>query len=453
MPQFWTHYTSKLVLAACALLLLAAPYALGREAKDTDRNHYVNSADPSADDSGPGSRERPWKSLAAVNSHAFKPGDSLFFARGSSYTGGVLITNSGLPGKPITLAAYGSGAAPRFTNPSYSVLAGNMIQVHGSWIVIEGLCLHDGVPAAPKAAVEVVRSIAAVFIASTATHVIVRNCEAINCPVAVRSFGEYALITRNYFHDTTHQFLCSPYWGPVAIMLMVSNQEASHNWIEHYYNVGGSWGADGGAFEIDGKNPKKNINIHHNKVYDTQGFLETDSGGPYTDITIAYNEADVSEKFIGMTKGINWLVVNNTIIRVMKRPPGYNDANWFITGTRDTVWRNNIFVLANGLQAFHNGLGAKQIHDHNLYFSVDNSTADPIACTPGTGDKIGDPLFADYAKRDYHLTARSPAVGAGIPLGFTTDLDGQPIPAGKAPDMGAYEYTSASKRLNPDYLF
>jgi len=39
----------------------------------------------------------------------------------------------------------------------------------------------------------------------------------------------------------------------------------------------------------------------------------------------------------------------------------------------------------------------------------------------------------------------SPAVGAGVSLGFTTDLDGNAIPAGKAPSMGAYEYTSASK--------
>jgi len=437
---------SKFALATCTLFLLATSCALCWGAKETSRLHYVNSADPHADDSGPGSREHPWKSLAAVSSHTFKPGDFIYFARGSSYTGGIVISDSGAPGEPITLTAYGSGPAPRFANRSYNVLAGNMIQVHGSWIVIDGLCFKDGVPAAPNSAVEVVRSIGAVFIASTATHVIVRNCEAINCPVAVRSFGEYALITKNYFHDTVDQFLCSPNWGPVAIMLMVSNQEVSHNRIEHYYIVGGSWGADGGAFEIDGENPKKYINIHHNKVYDTQGFLETDEArGPYAEITIAYNEADVSEKFLGMTNSINWLVANNTIIRVMNRPPGYNDANWFMTGVRNTVWRNNIFVLANGLQAFHNGLGAEQIHDHNLYFSVDNSTTDPIAGPPGPGDRVGDPLFVDYANRDYHLTANSPAIGAGVPLGFTSDLDGTAIPRGKAPEMGAYEYTSTPK--------
>src|ERR1700756_2558058 len=120
--------SSKRILAACLLFFLAAPLAVGRDAKEPDQNHYVNSADPHADDSGPGSIDRPWKSLAAVNSHTFKPGDSVYFARGSSYAGGVEIRNSGLPGKPITFGAYGSGEAPRFTNPSYGVRNGNMIQ-------------------------------------------------------------------------------------------------------------------------------------------------------------------------------------------------------------------------------------------------------------------------------------------------------------------------------------
>ena len=435
----------KSISALCFLFLLSSIHALGAEAARKAQAHYVNSSNPRADDAGPGTQARPWRSLDAVNAHSMQPGDSVYFARGSSYSGVVVIKDSGTAEEPIKLAAYGSGAAPRFTNPRYSEQFGNMIQVHGSWIVIEDLCFHDGVPAAPTAPSSVARTIAAVFIAEGAQHVVVRNCEAINCPVAVRAYGEYALITRNYFHDTTNQFLCSPNWGPVAVMLMVSNLEASYNRVEHYYMVGGSWGADGGAFEIDGRNAKKNINIHHNKVFDTQGFLETDAGGPYSDVTIAYNEANVTEKFIGMTNASHWLVENNTIVRTETRPPGYNDVNWFITGTTDTEWRNNIIVVANGLQAFHNGLGALQIHDHNLYFSVDGSTMDPIPGARGIGDKVGDPLFVDFTKRDYHLRVGSPAIEAGTDRGYTNDLDGNPIPKGSAPEMGAYEYTSGTK--------
>jgi hypothetical protein len=428
--------------------MLTSIFAWGADIRRSSA-HWINSADPRADDSGPGTLARPWKSLTAVNAHRLKPGEALYFARGSSYSGGILISDSGTAEAPIKLTAYGRGTAPRFTNSQYSNLAGNMIQIHGSWIVIDGLYFHDGVPAEPTAPSSLARTIAAVWIANTARHVVVRNCEAINCPVAVRAFGEYALVTRNYFHDTTNQFLCSPNWGPVAVMLMVSNLEASYNRVEHYYVVGGSWGADGGAFEIDGRNAKRNINIHHNKVYDTQGFLETDAGGPYSDITIAYNEADVSEKFIGMTNAQHWHVENNTIIRTMTRPPGYNDVSWFISGTTDTEWRNNIFVVANGLQAFHNGLGALQIHDHNLFYSVDESTLDPIPGKRGIGDKVGDPMFVDFAKRDYHLRAGSPAIEAGITLGYVNDLDGNPIPEGIAPAIGAYQYTAVSKSSRP----
>jgi hypothetical protein len=410
----------KLAAAPCLLLFLVSIHARGALALRNAPAHWVNSADPHADDAGPGTLARPWMSLVAVNAHRLQAGESLYFARGSSYSGAILIKDSGTAKAPIKLTAYGRGAAPRFTNPQSSNLSGNMIQVHGSWIVIDGLCFHDGVPAAPTAPSSVARTIAAVWIAATAQHVVVTNCEAMNCPVAVRVYGEYALITRNYFHDTTNQFLCSPNWGPVAVMLMVSNLEASYNRIEHYYMVGGSWGADGGAFEIDGTNAKNNINIHHNKVYDTQGFLETDAGGPYSDVRIAYNEADVSEKFIGMTNAKHWRVENNTIIRTMTRPPGYNDVNWFITGTTDTEWRNNIFVVANGLQAFHNGLGPLQIHDHNLFYSVDESTLDPIPGKRGNGDKVGDPMFVDFAKRDYHLKAGSPAIEAGTSRAMRT---------------------------------
>ena len=57
----------------------------------------------------------------------------------------------------------------------------------------------------------------------------------------------------------------------------------------------------------------------------------------------------------------------------------------------------------------------------------------------GKGDKIGDPLFVDFKNRDYRLRADSPAVDAGADLGYKLDFENNPIPAGEAPDIGAYE--------------
>src|SRR6266568_5737938 len=159
--------SSKLVLATCILFLLAAPHALGRVAKDTDRDHYVNSTDPRADDSGPGSRQRPWKSLAAVNSHTFKPGDSVHFARSSSYKGGFVIKDSGTAAKPIMLTTYGKGPPPSFSNKDEDVLR-----------------------------------VADVFVAKGADHNIIRNSEVKNSPVGFHICGQFNLITRNRLHDT-----------------------------------------------------------------------------------------------------------------------------------------------------------------------------------------------------------------------------------------------------------
>jgi hypothetical protein len=41
---------------------------------------------------------------------------------------------------------------------------------------------------------------------------------------------------------------------------------------------------------------------------------------------------------------------------------------------------------------------------------------------------------------DYHLQAGSPAINAGLNLGYPLDFDGKAVPQGTAPDIGAYEY-------------
>ena len=50
-----------------------------------------------------------------------------------------------------------------------------------------------------------------------------------------------------------------------------------------------------------------------------------------------------------------------------------------------------------------------------------------------------DPCLADAARGDFRLAERSPCVDAGADLGLQADFDGNPIPQGAAPDIGAYE--------------
>lgn len=55
-----------------------------------------------------------------------------------------MVRNSGSADHPITFTAYGKGRAPDFSNADFNTLNGNVIQIQGGYIVIDGLYFHDG---------------------------------------------------------------------------------------------------------------------------------------------------------------------------------------------------------------------------------------------------------------------------------------------------------------------
>lgn len=82
--------------------------------------YYVSA---SGNDSNNGTSEAtPWQTTAKVNSFpSFLPGDNIFFKRGDTFYGNIIVSNSGTSGSPITYGAYGTGAKPiitGFTNVS-----------------------------------------------------------------------------------------------------------------------------------------------------------------------------------------------------------------------------------------------------------------------------------------------------------------------------------------------
>jgi len=256
-----------IALQACATL--RAP---------TGQNYYIDSVNGSDDNRGT-SKNGAWESLSKVSRMTFQPGDTIYFKRGSSYTGCVTINGDGTASRPITISAYGEGDAPRFSNPDYNISTGNALRVRGDYQIVENLHFHHCAPAPERSGFEVVWSVGALHISLGNDYAIIRNNEFSHNAKAIHSYSEYSLITNNYIHDGNELeqdgFLSFPYWGPIGIHLGIGNQEVSQNTIENMYVEGGEWGGDGGGIEIDdGRNHKENFYLHHNNTKHNMVFLE-----------------------------------------------------------------------------------------------------------------------------------------------------------------------------------
>jgi len=415
-------------------------------------SYYVNNNNGS--DTNAGSENFPWETLKPLKNLHFYPGDHIFFARGSNFTGGFIVSDSGNENLPIIFTAYGKGAAPKFTNPDYSILNGNVFQIKGSYIIIDGLHFHDGTQSISDK-FEVVLRVGDVYVAKGADHIVIRNCEVRNSPIGFNLNGQFAMVTHNHLHDC-NRFLADTSWGPIAIMISNANNEISYNRITNYIAIGGPYGADGGALEIftiNNLDTIRNINIHHNYSYGNLGFLEV--GVAKNGIHVAYNISNDYQQFVILFEGGKSVFENNTILRVLPKITITDVV--FTFKESGNIIRNNIFVLnfkrqalsANGTEVRGRNNYAGQKRQNNIYFSIDGTQQDPCGLPLSEGEMVVNPGFVDFAKQDYHLRPGSPAIDAGVDSGSDMDFDGKKVPMGKTRDIGAFEYIKTT--LNTDY--
>jgi len=444
----------KRVNGKCQFLIVLVALTAALAVNAAGAEYFVSSTRGNA--AGTGSQDKPWYSLASIDNHAFKPGDKINFERGSTFTGGFTISSSGSEGKPITYTAYGTGPAPKLSNPDYAVLNGNAIRVDGSYIVIDGLYFYDCATAPPRTR-GASHKVGAIFISTTGEHNIIQNCEVTNSPMCIHVYGQHNLVTRNYIHDLTK--MPKRGWWSVGLMICNSNNEVSYNKIVNCRKESPTFGWDGGAIELDDRDfPKDNISIHHNITWDNQGFLEiVESSVSCKNLHIAYNVANNYQCFLRLstTELENCRVENNTIIMTkssaLRAGPSIFDFSWFGTkglltfGGRPAssilTYRNNIIFLGSSTQV---SPYCDFPHDHNIYWRPRDETTRGWAILGanaelGEGDQITDPKFVNRRADDFHLQPDSPAIGAGVALGYKTDVEGKPVPA-TSPDIGAYQH-------------
>jgi len=401
-------------------------------------NYYINSRWGNDINAGT-SKEKAWQSFRPLEKESFLPGDSILFAKGSSYTGGFVFNSSGTAEKPIVFSSYSAGAAlvtttprdqleelfikygagpmPAFTNPDWNTLNGNIFRIQASHIIIDGLYFHDNTnPPNSDHINKNVQKMGVVYLALGTHHNIIRHCEFFHSPVAIKIKGSYNLITRNYLHDATDTLAHS--WGPIAIMVVRPHNEISYNKVVNYGSYGGPYGSDGGVVELDGVDDDfegKDVNIHHNSCFNNHGFLEL-AGRGIDSVTVAYNVSDDTNQFIGGGSMSHIFVHHNTVIR-LREPNVDRYVFWtFHPDSCSMQVQNNIFVLPPDIRVYGPVAKAKghvrsfignQPHDHNLYFSAGNP--DPLGIAPGKGDLVADPLFKDYTNGDLRLQDNSPA--------------------------------------------
>jgi len=405
----------------------------------SSNSYYIDAI--SGNDNNEGTMNSPWKSLDKITARTFLPGDNIYFKRGTSYNGSVTINGNGTQSMPITVGAYGTGAAPRLTNPNYEVNNGNAMRVRGDFQIVENLYFHHTAPAPTNASsFEEVWEVGALHISMGNDYAIIRNNEFANVPKAIQSYSQHSLITGNYIHDANmdqeNGFLQNPYWGPIGIQLGIGNQEVSHNRIENMYATGGAFGADGGAIEIDdGRNHKDNINIHHNRTYHNMGFLEVSYWDDIAfkesnNMVVEYNlSRDYQSFLLWWAPTHNSLVKNNTIIRddnevqgnwnavfILDAPPG--DINL----TKNIVVVDNDQTEAIFIQGYDGAVNNVN-HTDNCYWNVAGGSIN-LGLTKQSSEIFSDPLFISYTNKNYYLQNNSPANGWGAFGVMETDADG-----------------------------
>ncbi|MCK4815512.1 hypothetical protein KA005_07065, partial [bacterium] len=106
------------------LILFITTFIFNTNLVWAQNTYYIDSQNGDDDNNGL-SEITAWKSHGKVETANLQPGDTVFFARGSAWIGGLQIDASGSDGSPIVFTNYGSGELPKFSNPNWSDNTGN----------------------------------------------------------------------------------------------------------------------------------------------------------------------------------------------------------------------------------------------------------------------------------------------------------------------------------------
>ena len=163
----------------------------------------------------------------------------------------------------------------------------------------------------------------------------------------------------------------------------------------------------------------------HNSAYNGGGFYHAMAGDAYlVNALFARNQsAPTQTAAIAFAATGSFSMVHSTIVDNVLNPASAISID---NGNATSDLRDNIVSgHAIGLNLISGG----SYEDYNLYFNNSTNVTGPVTFG-GHSLPSAAPQFVNPLADDYHLRFTSPAIDAGINVGVSFDVDGQPRPIG-----------------------
>jgi Right handed beta helix region len=346
----------------------------------------------------------------------------------------------------IVLGSYGSGERPvlRFTTKEHAIAT--------EWTGTDNIAIRDLTISAPN-------SISSIYIRSGS-----KNAQIINCSLSGGIWGIRALSDIDGLYIDNCEIFETDDDG---LFIQNSNNIEISNCYIHHVNL--NWKspvtseteAAGDGIQMETCN---HWHIHHNIIDRTttgNKFCFISNNPAQNNGIFEYNalkgpKVNGSSVYIGSGSGI---IVRYNFISGPSNSPVYSHAaeilvhhNIFyhlkgpLYASKGAMVFNNVFydipiaVQGEDIESVNNVflLTSSENEVYKVENLVENNNLH-VNSEPGPNSLKGDPAFYNPEKGDFHTEQNSICIDNGVYVGIDYDIEGNEVPNGSAPDIGAYE--------------